>query len=87
MRRSASRGIVLVPHEHVGELTLHHLHITLQIANTLGFPQASPRKPNGSGGFSLLIVAMDTGLDGMRARGQETEILEKERNFPKFYQN
>lgn len=78
---------MLVPHEHVGELTLHHSCITLQINNTLGFPQASPRKPHGSSGFSLLVIAMDTGLDGMRARGQKTEILERERNFPKTHQN
>lgn len=78
---------MLVPHEHVGELTLHHSRITLQIANTVGFPQACPRKPHGSSGFSLLVVAMDTGLDAMGARGQETELLERERNFPKSYQN
>lgn len=83
---------MLAWHKHAGELTLYHSGITLQLTNTLGSPQAFLRRPHSFSGFSPIVVAVDTALkpgafrwDGSKV--QETQLLEKERNFPKSYQN
>lgn len=90
--RGASGCQSLTWHKHhAGKLTLHHLDLTLQLTNTLGFPQAFLRRPHSSSGFSLIVVAVDTALKpGARQDGskvQETQLLDRETTFPKSYQN